>query len=122
MIPGVLIGTIVLQGFGNMNNENQQPQNRGLVKAGGYYLTYSGGILSARRSPNGETVAGTNWAAEVRGTLRGDARFGSLCASIDPNVATPRRPPGASRRSHEPSAAAGSGRSGVARGSSYAGG
>jgi hypothetical protein len=44
---GALIGTVVLKQFGNMNNENQQPQSRGVAKASGYYLTYASGVLSA---------------------------------------------------------------------------
>ncbi len=44
---GVFINSFALAGFGTMNNENTYPQNRGVVKAGGYYLTYSAGVLSA---------------------------------------------------------------------------
>ncbi len=44
---GASIGTVALTGFGNLNGENTQPQNRGIVKVGGYYFTYSAGVLSA---------------------------------------------------------------------------
>lgn len=44
---GNLIGTVTLAGYGNMNNENNYPQNRGVCKAGGYYLTYMAQTLSA---------------------------------------------------------------------------
>jgi hypothetical protein len=44
---GVLIGTVTLAGFGNMNNENTIPQSRTALKSGGYYMTYSAGVLSA---------------------------------------------------------------------------
>jgi hypothetical protein len=44
---GALIGTITFVGFGTLNGENGSPQNRGIVKAGGYYLTYSAQVLSA---------------------------------------------------------------------------
>ena len=44
---GALIGTVALAGWGTQNSEDTQPQNRGIVKAGGYYYTYSAGVLSA---------------------------------------------------------------------------
>ena len=44
---GAFIGNVRLVNFGALNNENNGIQNRGIVKAGGYYLTYSQGVLSA---------------------------------------------------------------------------
>ena len=43
---GALLATFTLQGF-NQGSENSYPQNRGVVVAGKYYLTYSAGTLSA---------------------------------------------------------------------------
>lgn len=39
-----------------------------------------------RRTPSGDTVTGTNWAEEARGTQKGDVRFGNLCAAIDSKI------------------------------------
>ena len=45
---GQLAGTITLQGYGTLNNENTYPQHRGLcVSPKGWYMTYAGGVLSA---------------------------------------------------------------------------
>ncbi len=44
---GNLLGTIALNGFGSINNENAYPQNRGMACAGDYMLTYANGTLSA---------------------------------------------------------------------------
>jgi hypothetical protein len=62
------------------------PQNYLVADASGavFLETNSAGV--ARRAPVGETVAGTNWAEESRGTLKGDMRFGNLCACIDEHV------------------------------------
>jgi len=53
--------------------------------AGAAFLEADAQKLS-RRAPCGDTVAGTNWAEEERGKLKGDVRFGNLCACIDPKV------------------------------------
>lgn len=44
---GTAIGTITLKGWGSQNDEDQYPQDRGIVVAGKYYLTYANGVLSA---------------------------------------------------------------------------
>ncbi len=44
---GNFLGTVTLNGFGTMFDENVYPANRGVVSAGGYYLTFSDSHLSA---------------------------------------------------------------------------
>jgi hypothetical protein len=41
------------------------------------------GAGARRRAPVKDTLAGTNWAAEERGKVKGDMRFTNLCRSID---------------------------------------
>jgi hypothetical protein len=54
---GALLSTFTLQGF-NQNGENAYPQNRGIVVAGKWYLTYANGVLSAW-DPTGKRVSST---------------------------------------------------------------
>jgi hypothetical protein len=44
---GAFLGAVNLSGFGSQNNEAEYPQGRGIAFGGGYYLTYSNGVLSA---------------------------------------------------------------------------
>jgi hypothetical protein len=62
------------------------PQNYIVADAAGAAFLEADAEKVARRAPVGDTVAGTNWAEEQRGTLKGDVRFGNLCACIDPKV------------------------------------
>jgi hypothetical protein len=62
------------------------PQNYIVADAAGAVFLEADAQKVSRRAPSGDTVAGTNWAAEERGTLKGDVRFGNLCAAIDPKV------------------------------------
>jgi len=62
------------------------PQNYVVADADGAAFLESDSARVVRREPCGETVAGTNWAEEARGASKGDARFGNLCACIDPKV------------------------------------
>jgi len=62
------------------------PQNYIVADAAGAEFLEADAQKVSRRAPSGDTVAGTNWAQEERGTLKGDVRFGNLCASIDPKI------------------------------------
>jgi hypothetical protein len=64
------------------------PQNYIVADKDGAAFLETDSLKFVRRAACGETVAGTNWAEEERGTLKGDARFGNLCACIDPKVGT----------------------------------
>ncbi len=64
------------------------PQNYIVADASGAAFLETTSQIVVRRAPCGETVAGTNWAQEERGKLRGDLRFGNLCACLDPKVGT----------------------------------
>ncbi len=55
---GTFASTVTLQGFGNQGNENQYPQNRGIIYRGGYYVTYSEGTLYGW-NPAGQRVKQT---------------------------------------------------------------
>lgn len=46
-LGGAYLGSVSLNGFGTMFNEDTYPANRGVVYAGGYYLTFSDQHLSA---------------------------------------------------------------------------
>jgi hypothetical protein len=46
-LNGSSLGSVSLSGFGSQNSENTYPADRGLAAAGGYWLTYSNGFLSA---------------------------------------------------------------------------
>jgi hypothetical protein len=61
-------------------------QNYVVADATGAAFLETDSARVVRRAPCGETVAGTNWAEEARGASKGDARFGNLCACIDPKV------------------------------------
>jgi isopenicillin-N N-acyltransferase like protein len=58
-------------------------QNYVVADASGALFLETDGAKVRRRPPVGDVVAGTNWAEEERGQLRGDLRFGNLCACID---------------------------------------
>ncbi len=45
-LSGTYLGSLALSAFG-AGDENSYPQNRGIAAAGGYYLTYVNGLLSA---------------------------------------------------------------------------
>jgi hypothetical protein len=62
------------------------PQNYIVCDRDGAAFLETDAAKVVHRPPCGETVAGTNWAEEQRGSLKGDVRFGSLCACIDPKV------------------------------------
>jgi hypothetical protein len=62
------------------------PQNYIVADAAGAAFLEADSQKLSRRAPCGDTVAGTNWAQEERGKLKGDVRFGNLCACIDPKV------------------------------------
>lgn len=62
------------------------PQNYIVADAAGAEFLETDALRVVRRAPSGDTLTGTNWAAEERGKLKGDVRFGNLCASIDPKV------------------------------------
>lgn len=64
------------------------PQNYIVADAAGAAFLEADSQKLSRRAPLGDTVAGTNWAEEERGALKGDVRFGNLCACIDPKVGT----------------------------------
>lgn len=46
-LSGNFIGNVTLAGYGSMFGEGSYPANRGVVAAGGYYLTFSDNHLSA---------------------------------------------------------------------------
>ena len=46
-LAGNALPSVTLNGFGSLNNEANYPQERGVAAAGGYWLTYSEGVLSA---------------------------------------------------------------------------
>ncbi len=62
------------------------PQNYVVADDAGATFLESDADRVVRREPHADTVAGTNWAHEERGKLKGDVRFGNLCASIDGKV------------------------------------
>ena len=62
------------------------PQNYIVADAEGASFLETDAVKVVRRVARADTVAGTNWAEEERGHLRGDARFGSICSCIDANV------------------------------------
>jgi hypothetical protein len=68
------------------NASRTVPQNYVVADAAGAAFLETDSARVVRRAPVGETVAGTNWAEERRGAAKGDARFGNLCACIDPKV------------------------------------
>ncbi len=47
MSSGAALTTLSLSGYGTQNNESNGPQDSNVAAAGGYYLTYSEGVLSA---------------------------------------------------------------------------
>ena len=53
---GVWVNSVTLQGFGNLNNEDSSPQNRGIAVANRFYYTYSAGVLSAWNKDTGARV------------------------------------------------------------------
>lgn len=59
------------------------PQNYVIADAAGALFLETDGAKVRRRPPVGDVIAGTNWAEEERGQLKGDLRFGNLCACID---------------------------------------
>jgi hypothetical protein len=59
------------------------PQNYIVADASGAVFLETNASSVTNRAPVGDTVAGTNWPEEKRGTLKGDVRFGNLCACID---------------------------------------
>ncbi len=62
------------------------PQNYIVADAGRAWFIETNSERVVRREALHDTVAGTNWAQEQRGKLRGDARFGLMCARLDPAV------------------------------------
>ena len=64
------------------------PQNYIVADAAGAVFLETDSAHAVRRAPLNDTLAGTNWAKESRGTLKGDLRFGNLCACLDPKIGT----------------------------------
>lgn len=62
------------------------PQNYIVADASGATFLETDAAEVATRAPRSDTVVGTNWAEEERGTLKGDLRFGNICRTIDANV------------------------------------
>ena len=56
---GAFVGSVTLQGYGNMGNEGNYPQNRGVAWACDHYLTYSDETLSSWDSTTGVRAAST---------------------------------------------------------------
>ncbi|MBM4164453.1 MAG: hypothetical protein FJ222_08435 [Lentisphaerae bacterium] len=56
---GALIGTVTLDGFGTLNGENDYPQNRGIIKRAGFYLTYAGPCVLTAWDADGNRVSST---------------------------------------------------------------
>lgn len=55
-VAGSALPSVTLNGFGALNNEGDYPQHRGVAAAGGYWLTYSEGVLSAWNPATGDRL------------------------------------------------------------------
>ena len=55
-LSGTALPSVTLSGWGTVGSETSYPANRGLASLGGYWLTYTAGILSAWNATTGDRV------------------------------------------------------------------